>query len=134
VVTAEGMPLEPSIIIPPDAMSVTIASDGTVSVTTKANAQPTQLGQIQLANFINPAGLNATGHNLLVPTGSSGDPQLGNPGTDGRGTLLQGSIEHANVEVVDEMIGLIAAQRAYEVDTKVISAADSMMQQATQLR
>jgi flagellar basal-body rod protein FlgG len=87
-----------------------------------------------MANFVNPAGLNPLGHNLFQSTMASGDPQLGTPGTDGRGTLLQGAVEQANVEVVEEMIGLIAAQRAYEVNSKVISAADDMLKNATNLR
>lgn len=134
LVTAEGMPLDPPLIIPPDATGVTIAADGIVTATTKLSAQPSQLGQIQLASFINPAGLSAGGHNLLMATAASGDAQVGQPGSDGRGTLLQNTIEHANVEVVEEMIGLIAAQRAYDVNTKVITAADEMLRSATQLK
>jgi flagellar basal-body rod protein FlgG len=134
IVTAEGLPLEPPITIPPDALSVNIGSDGTVSVTTPGQQQPVQLGQIQTATFINPAGLNAIGHNLFIPSGSSGDPMIGPPTLDGRGSILQGSVEQANVEVVEEMIGLIAAQRSYEVNSKVISAADEMLRNATQLR
>ena len=134
IVTAEGMPIEPPISIPADATGVTIGSDGTVSATTKGQATPVVLGNIQLASFINPAGLSSSGHNLMTATSASGDPQLGNPGTDGRGTILQGSVEHANVEVVEEMVNLIAAQRAYEINTKVITAADDMLRSATELR
>lgn len=133
LVTSEGMPLEPPIVIPPDSTGLTIGSDGTVSVGNK-NGGSVQIGQIQLASFVNPAGLAASGHNLLTLSAASGDPQVGNPGRDGRGTLLQGSVEHANVEVVQEMIGLISAQRGYEVNSKVISAADEMLQNATQIR
>jgi len=132
--TPEGLPLDPPVSIPASATSVAIARDGGVSITVAGQANPTQVGSIQLANFVNPAGLNPLGHNLFQSTLASGDPQLGNPGTDGRGTLLQGSVEQANVEVVEEMIGLIAAQRAYEVNSKVISAADDMLKNATNLR
>jgi flagellar basal-body rod protein FlgG len=134
IVTSEGMPLDPPITIPSDATSVTIGSDGTVSATIKGQSTPSQLGNIQLASFVNPAGMNALGHNLLTPSASSGDAQVGNPGADGRGTLLQGSLEHANIEVAEEMVNLIAAQRTYEVNSKVITAADEMLRTATQLR
>jgi flagellar basal-body rod protein FlgG len=134
LVTAEGMPLEPPITIPADATGVSVGADGTVTATVKGQTTPVTLGQLQLATFVNPAGLTALGHNLLASTPASGDPQIGNPGTDGRGTLLQGSVEHANVEVVEEMIGLIAAQRGYEINSKVISAADEMLRDATQMR
>jgi flagellar basal-body rod protein FlgG len=134
IVTAEGYPLEPPISIPADATSVNIGSDGTVSATLKGQTNAVSLGQMSIAAFVNPAGLASSGHNLLTATASSGDPQLGNPGTDGRGTLLQGSIEHANVEVVEEMIGLIAAQRNYEINSKVVTAADEMLRNATAMR
>ena len=91
-------------------------------------------GQLSIATFVNPAGLAAKGHNLLVPTTASGEAQLGEPGTDGRGTLLQGSLEKANVDVVEEMIGLISAQRAYEINSKVITTADEMLRAASQMR
>ncbi len=134
IVTSEGLPLEPSIVVPPDATTVSIGADGTVTATMKGQAQPTQLGQIQLAAFVNPAGLSSAGHNLLTTTAASGEPLVGTPGTDGRGTLMQGSLEHANVEVVEEMIGLISAQRSYEVNTKVITAADEMLRTVTNMR
>jgi flagellar basal-body rod protein FlgG len=134
IVNAEGLALEPSITIPSDATSVTIGSDGTVSATLKGQTQATQLGQIHIASFVNPAGLASVGHNLLTHTGSSGDPQIGTPGVDGRGTLLQGATENSNVEVVEEMIGMISAQRSYEINSKVVTAADEMLRNATQLR
>jgi flagellar basal-body rod protein FlgG len=134
VVTSDGSPLEPPISIPANALNVTIGADGTVSVTTQGQTTPTQVGQIQIANFVNPAGLSASGQNLFTATAASGDPQVGNPGTDGRGSVQQGSIEQSNVDVVEEMVGLISAQRAYEIDTKVVSAADQMLQSVTQLR
>jgi len=134
IVTSDGMPLDPPISIPANALSVTIGADGTVSVTTQGQTTPTQVGQIQIANFVNPAGLSASGQNLFTATAASGDPQVGNAGTDGRGSVQQGSIEQSNVDVVEEMVGLISAQRAYEIDTKVVSAADQMLQSVTQLR
>jgi len=134
LVTAEGQVLDPSITIPPDATSVNIGSDGTVSVTLASQPQPTIVGQITIATFVNPAGLQANGHNLFTMTAASGDPQIGQPGMDGRGALLQGALERANVDVVEEMVGLITAQRAYEINSKVITAADDMLRAATQLR
>lgn len=134
IVTAEGMPLEPPISIPPEATAVSVGSDGSVSATLKGQSTPSQLGNIQIASFVNPTGLTSMGHNLFTATASSGDAQIGNPGSDGRGTLLQGSVEHANVEVAEEMIALITAQRTYEVNSKVISAADEMLRDATSLR
>lgn len=130
MVNAEGLLLDPPITIPADAMSVTIGADGTVSAMMSGQSAAIQLGQIQLASFINPAGLQAVGHNLLVPTAASGEPQIGAAASDGRGSLLQGAIEHSNVDVAEEMIGLIAAQRSYEVNSKVISAADEMLRSA----
>jgi flagellar basal-body rod protein FlgG len=134
IVNSEGLPLDPPITIPPDTTGISIGADGTVSASTKTAPQPIQLGQIQIANFVNPAGLNSAGHNLYIATSASGEPQLGVGGVDGRGTLLQGTTEHANVEVVEEMIGLIAAQRNYEINSKVVSAADEMLRNATQMR
>jgi flagellar basal-body rod protein FlgG len=134
IVNAEGMPLDPPISIPADATGVTIGADGTVSATMAGQTTPTTLGQIQVAIFVNPAGLQTVGHNLLVATAASGDPQLGAPAADGRGSLLQGAIEHSNVEVAEEMVDLIAAQRAYEVNSKVIAAADEMLRAASRVR
>jgi flagellar basal-body rod protein FlgG len=134
IVNSEGLPLDPPITIPPDTTGISIGADGTVSASTKTAAQPIQLGQIQIANFVNPARLNSAGHNLYIATSASDEPQLGVGGVDGRGTLLQGTTEHANVEVVEEMIGLIAAQRNYEINSKVVSAADEMLRNATQMR
>lgn len=134
IVTTDGSPLEPPISIPANATNVTIGADGTVSVTTQGQTTPTQVGQIQIANFVNPSGLSASGQNLFTATAASGDAQVGNAGTDGRGSVQQGSIEQSNVDVVEEMVGLISAQRAYEIDTKVVSAADQMLQSVTQLR
>ncbi len=134
VVNAEGFPLDPPITIPPDAVSVPISSNGTVAVTLPGQSTPSDVGQIQLANFVNPAGLQGVGHNLLKPTRASGEPQLGEPGADGRGTILQGAVEQSNVEIVEEMIGMISAQRAYEINSKVITTADEMLRAASQMK
>lgn len=134
LVTSEGIPVEPPITIPTDSTKVTIGSDGTVSATQPGQATPTNLGQIQIATFPNPGGLTAVGHNLFEASASSGDAQTGAAGADGRGTVMQGAVEGSNVEVVSEMIGLIRAQRAYEINSKVIAAADEMLRNATQMR
>ena len=128
------MPLDPPITIQQGAMGISVSADGTVSVNMTGETVPTEVGKIQLANFINESGLKALGHNLFVPTVASGQPQLGNPGEDGRGTLLQGSYERSNVDIVTEMIGMIGAQRAYEINSKVITTADDMLRAATQMK
>lgn len=130
LVTGDGDPLEPQITIPPEAQTITIASDGTVSYIQPGQTAAQQAGQIQLANFVNPAGLNSLGHNLFTPTDASGEPTVGNPGgQEGLGTLLQGYTEGSNVSVVEEFINLIVSQRAYEANSKVVKAADEMYQQ-----
>jgi flagellar basal-body rod protein FlgG len=134
IVTNEGMPLDPPITIPAGASSVSIAADGTVSATLSGQTTPVQIGAIQLAGFINPNGLKALGHNLFISSVASGEPQLGPPGVDGRGTILQGSFEGSNVDVVTEMIGMINAQRGYEMNSKVITTADDMLRAATQMK
>jgi flagellar basal-body rod protein FlgG len=134
LVTSDGDPLEPQITIPPDAQAVTIAADGTVSYTQPGQTTAQLAGQVQLANFPNPAGLNSIGHNLLTPTDASGEPTVGNPGgQEGLGTLLQGYSEQSNVSVVEEFINLIVSQRAYEANSKVVKAADDMYQQINNL-
>jgi flagellar basal-body rod protein FlgG len=131
IVTASGYPLSPAITIPITAQAVTIGNDGTVSVTTAGSAKPTTVGQIQLANFINVAGLQPTGNNLLVESGSSGAPQVGTPGTNGLGSLQQGSLETSNVNTVTELVNMITCQRAYEMNSKAISTTDQMLQYLT---
>ncbi len=134
LVTADGDPLEPQITIPPDAQSITIAADGTVSYTQPGQTAVQLAGQIQLANFQNPAGLNSIGRNLYTPTDASGDPVIGNPGgQEGLGTLLQGYVEESNVSVVEEFINLIVSQRAYEANARVVRAADDMYQQVNNI-
>ena len=131
VVTATGFPISPAITIPISAQSVTIGNDGTVSVTTAGAAKATTVGQIQLANFINVEGLQPTGNNLLVESGSSGAPQVGTPGTNGLGSLQQGSLETSNVNTVTELVNMITCQRAYEMNSKAISTTDQMLQYLT---
>ena len=129
IVTADGNPMEPSITIPQGATSVTIGSDGTVSATLVGQQAAQQVGNIQLALFANPGGLNSVGKNLFLATTASGDPVLGTPGgTDGLGQLQQGYLEQSNVSVVDEFIQMIVAQRSYEANSRVVTAADQMFQ------
>ncbi len=135
MVTSDGEALEPQITIPAEAQSITIAGDGTVSYVQPGQTASQQAGQIQLANFINPAGLNSIGHNLFTPTDASGEPTVGNPGgQEGLGTLMQGYTEGSNVSVVEEFINLIVSQRAYEANSKVVKAADEMYQQVNNMR
>lgn len=128
VVTASGYVVQPAITIPSDAQSVTIGSDGTVGVVTPGSATPTQVGNIQLANFVNPTGLQPVGQNLYLESGASGSAQTGTPGLTGLGTLAQGSIETSNINVVEELVSMIEAQRAYEMNSKAIEATDRMLQ------
>jgi flagellar basal-body rod protein FlgG len=134
LVTAEGYMIDPPVVIPSDAQGVTIGADGTISALINGQAAPAEVGQLTIANFVNPAGLNAQGKNLFTQTAASGEPQVGAPGADGRGALLQGALERANVDVVEEMIGMISAQRAYEVNSKVVTTADEMLRSATQMK
>lgn len=134
LVTADGNPVQPTITIPPDALTVTIGSDGTVSVTQPGQTQASQVGTIQTAMFVNPGGLNSIGNNIYLATTASGDPILGTPGgTDGLGTLQQGMLEQSNVSVVDQFVQMILAQRSYESNSRVVRAADDMLQQLNQL-
>lgn len=130
LVTGDGDPIEPQITLPPEAQSISVAPDGTVSFSQAGQAAAQLAGQIQLATFVNPAGLNMIGRNLFLPTDASGEPTVGNPGgQEGIGALLQGYVEQSNVSVVEEFIGLIMSQRAYEANSKVVRAADEMYQQ-----
>jgi flagellar basal-body rod protein FlgG len=133
LVNQEGYPLVGDITVPPDAQAVQIASDGTVSATIPGSTAPVDLGRIQLCNFTNPAGLAAMGKNLYTETPASGQPVTGNPGEEGMGSLAQGTLELSNVKVVEEMIDLISGQRAYEVNSRVVKAADEMLQQTAEL-
>lgn len=131
LVTASGYQVDPAITIPEDAQSVTIGSDGTITVQIQGQASPSQLGNIQLADFINPAGLQPIGQNLFIETASSGSPTTGNPGLNGLGTVVQGALETSNVNVVEELVNMIEAQRAYEMNSKAISTSDRMLQFVT---
>jgi flagellar basal-body rod protein FlgG len=134
LVTSDGLAIEPSISVPPEAANILIGPDGTVQAEVPGQNGAVDLGRLELTAFANPAGLAAVGHNLFVESPASGEPRSGQPGTEGRGRFMQGSLEGSNVEVVGEMIGLIRTQRAYEINSKVIAAADEMLRSATQLR
>ena len=134
LVTVDGYRVSPNITLPEDGRDITINAEGAVSVVTGTNTEPEEVGQIQLARFINKAGLEAIGDNLYLETPSSGAPQIGNPGEDGYGGLLQGYLELSNVNAVTEISDLIAAQRAYELNSRVIKAADEMLSSANQIR
>jgi flagellar basal-body rod protein FlgG len=133
LVTSSGYVLQPPITVPSNALSMTIARDGTVSVTTPGTVAPTQIGSIQVSNFVNPAGLESLGENLYAETGSSGTAQAGTPGTNGNGVLMQGYVETSNVNVVEEMVNMIQTQRAYEINSKAITTSDQMLQKISQL-
>jgi flagellar basal-body rod protein FlgG len=134
VVTASGDPLEPSVTIPAGATSISVGADGTVTVTMPGQTNSQQVGTIQLATFPNPAGLLANGKDLFTPTTASGDPIVGTPGgSEGLGTLQQGMLEQSNINVVDEFIQMIVTQRAYESNSKVVQAADQMLQDVNNL-
>ncbi len=134
VVTTNGDPLQPAVTVPPDATAVTIAQDGTVTVKEPGQTQAQQVGQIQLALFVDPAGLDSAGGNIYLQTTASGDPIIGSPGgTEGIGTLQQGVLEQSNVSVVDEFVQMIVAQRTYESNSRVVKASDEMLQQLNQL-
>jgi flagellar basal-body rod protein FlgG len=134
LVTAEGYTVEPAITIPANATAVTISRDGVVEATVAGQATPTQVGQIELAMFVNPAGLEAQGDNLFKETAASGTATTSAPGADGLGTLMQGFLETSNVNAVEEISALIVAQRAYEMNAKVITASDEMLQTTSQLK
>ena len=131
IVNASGNPLQPSITVPQNTLSVTIGSDGTVSALIAGSATPTQVGIVQLTDFISPAGLQPIGDNLLKETVSSGTPQAGTPGLTGLGILIQGSLESSNVNVVEELVNMIETQRAYEMNSKAIATTDQMLQYAS---
>ena len=127
VVTSNGYALEPAIVLPNEVRTFNVGEDGTVSVTTAGNPQPQIVGNLQTADFINPAGLEAIGNNLFLETASSGAPQVGTPGLNGLGVMLQNPLENSNVSVVEELVNMITTQRAYEMNSKVISTADQML-------
>lgn len=134
IVTSAGHPLEPPLFVPPETTTITIESDGLVKALQPGQTDPVEVGTIELARFANPAGLKSLGEGVMVETEASGRAVLGTPGDEGVGTLEQGMLESSNVAVVEEMIDLIAAQRAYEINSRVIKAADEMLAEAAQLR
>ncbi len=133
MVTASGYPLQPNITIPQNALSVTIAKDGTVSVTQPGNTAAVQIGSVQLVSFINPAGLQSVGENLFLETAASGTPTPNTPGTNGLGVLNQKYVETSNVNVAEELVTMIQTQRAYELNSKVVSTSDQMLSRLTQM-
>ncbi len=133
LVTSEGYPLQPNITIPADALSITIGSDGVVTVTQPGVAAPTQIGSVQLATFINPGGLQSIGQNLFLETAASGTPTPNTPGTNGAGVINQTYVETSNVNVAEELVTMIQTQRAYEINSKVVSTSDQMLGRLTQL-
>lgn len=134
LVTSDGYLLEPQITIPADTLTVTISADGIVSVTQPGSSAVTQVGTIELARFINPSGMQSIGKNLYLPTTASGDSITSTPGSAGFGTLAQGFLEMSNVSVVEEMVAMIAAQRAYEINSKSIQTTDEMLQTANSMK
>ena len=133
IVTSDGYPLQPNITIPATALTVTVGTDGVVSITQSGSAATTQIGSIQLANFINPAGLQSMGQNLFLETAASGTPTPNTPGTNGAGIVNQGYVETSNVNVAEELVTMIQTQRAYELNSKVVSTSDAMLGRLTQL-
>jgi flagellar basal-body rod protein FlgG len=134
IVNSEGLTLQPEMTIPQDATDVSVGADGRVSVLLAGNRVPQDLGQIELARFINPGGLKSMGHNILSATVASGEPITGIPGETGMGRIAQGFLEMSNVEVVEEMVNLIVAQRAYEINSKAVQTADDMLSLTNNLR
>jgi flagellar basal-body rod protein FlgG len=132
LVTSEGYQVQPGITVPEGATSITIGADGTVSATVQGQTAPSEIGQIQIATFPNAAGLQPMGENFLTETAASGAPNVGVAGQDGRGSIRQGMLEGSNVNVVEELVDMIETQRAYEVNSKMISATDQMLQYANQ--
>ena len=133
VVNANGFALQPALTIPPNSIQINIGQDGTVTVLQSGQVAPTQIGQVQLANFVNPAGLHSMGQNLYLETSASGTPSTNAPGSNGIGVLNQGYVETSNVNVVEEMVNMIQAQRAYELNSKAITVSDQMLQRLSQL-
>ena len=133
VVTSSGYPIQPALTIPSNAQSLTIGTDGTVSITQPGSQLPVQIGSLQLATFVNPAGLQSMGENLFLETGSSGNANTNTPGTNGAGVLVQNYVEASNVNVAEELVSMIQTQRAYELNSKAITTSDQMLQRLTQM-
>ena len=132
LVTSSGYEIDPGVTIPSETLTVTIGTDGTVSALTAGSSAPSQIGTLQLADFINPQGLQPVGQNLFKESVASGNPQTGNPGLNGLGTLIQGAVESSNVNVVEELVDMIETQRAYEMNSKAIQTVDEMLQYVSQ--
>lgn len=133
LVTSSGFPVQPAITIPANTQSITIARDGTVSILQSGSSTPVQVGALQLATFVNPAGLESKGENLYAETVASGNPSTNTPGTNGAGALIQGYTETSNVNVAEELVNMIQTQRAFELNSKAITTSDQMLQRLTQL-
>ncbi len=133
LVNSSGFQIQPSITIPANTLTITIGQDGVISATKAGTATPTQIGSLNLANFVNPAGLQSMGQNLYLETAASGTPSTNTPGTNGLGTLSQGYVETSNVNVVEELVNMIQTQRAYELNSKAISTSDQMLQKLSQM-
>ncbi len=134
LVTSDGYFMEPEIVLPQDTASISIDAEGIVSVLLIGDTEPQEVGQVELARFMNPVGLSSIGQNLFKPTVASGDPIIGSPGNEGFGTLLQGYLEGSNVQVIEEMVNMIVAQRAYELNSKAIKTAEDMLSIANNLK
>lgn len=132
IVNSSGLIIEPAITVPEDTQLISIGTDGVVSAHIQGEPQPQEIGNLQLVDFINPSGLQAIGSNQYLETAASGNPQLGTPGEDGLGEIMQGALENSNVDIVEEMVNLITTQRAYELNSKVVTTADQMLQYVTQ--
>ncbi|WP_292934993.1 flagellar basal-body rod protein FlgG [Noviherbaspirillum sp.] len=133
LVTASGYVIQPAVTVPANAITMSIGRDGTISVTQPGVNAPVQIGAIQLATFVNPAGLDAKGENLFMETAASGSPNTNTPGSNGAGTLAQGYVETSNVNVVEELVSMIQTQRAYEINSKAIQTSDQMLQRLSQV-
>ena len=133
LVTSSGFPVQPAITIPANVLSVTVSRDGIVSVARAGQATPQQVGSLQLTGFMNPAGLQSVGENLFIETAASGTPTANTPGSNGMGLLSQGFVETSNVNVVEELVGMIQTQRAYEINSKAIQSSDQMLQKLSQM-
>lgn len=131
IVTADGFALQPGLTLPTGTLSITVGSDGTISALVSGSTAPTQVGTVQLADFINPTGLQPIGGNMYIETAASGAPQSGTPGQSGLGTVVQGALESSNINVVEELVNMIETQRAYEMNSKAISTTDQMLQFVT---
>ena len=134
IVNSDGYALEPAISLPSDTTDITIGSDGTVSVMQPGSNTPSEVGNVEIAQFINPGGLRPIGKNLFVPSGSSGEATTGTPGSEGLGAITQGFLELSNVNVVEEMVNMIVSQRAYELNSKVVQTSDDMLRMANSIK